>query len=128
MGEPFFMGDLMFQIVPIFIGIIFVVVISFFIINIVKGISTYSKNEQSPRISVPAELKTKRTSVRSGGQNHHSHTSYYVTFEFSSGDRSEFIVSGKEYGQLAEGDVGILTFQGTRYGGFDRKIHEESKS
>ncbi|WP_240050890.1 DUF2500 domain-containing protein [Metabacillus litoralis] len=126
MEEPFFMGDLMFQIGPIFIGIIFIIVISFFIINIAKGISTYNKNEQSPKLSVPAEIKTKRTSVRSGGQDHHSHTSYYVTFEFSSGDRSEFKVSGKEYGQLAEGDIGVLTFQGTRYGAFDRKVNKES--
>ena len=34
--------------------------------------------------------------------------------------RSEFHVSGKEYGMLAEGDIGTLTFQGTRYIDFTR--------
>lgn len=34
----------------------------------------------------------------------------------------EFIVSGREYGHMAEGDQGILTSQGTRYISFDRII------
>lgn len=32
-----------------------------------------------------------------------------------SGDLIEFVVHGREYGMLAEGDCGELTFQGTRY-------------
>ena len=32
----------------------------------------------------------------------------------------EFHISGKEYGILAEGDIGKLTFQGTRYHSFER--------
>ena len=47
-------------------------------------------------------------------------THYYVTFQFDSGDRLELHVPGREYGMMAEGDVGDLTFQGTRYLGFDR--------
>lgn len=34
----------------------------------------------------------------------------------------EFRVSDKEYGMLAENDIGRLTFQGTRYLGFERKV------
>ena len=49
-------------------------------------------------------------------------TSYYVTFQVESGDRMELSVRGKEYGLLAEGDYGRLTFQGTRYLGFQRKL------
>lgn len=45
---------------------------------------------------------------------------YYVTFQFESGDRMEFQVYGSEYGMLAEGDEGKLTFQGTRYLSFER--------
>lgn len=40
---------------------------------------------------------------------------YYATFQVESGDRMELSVSGTEYGLLAEGDMGKLTFQGTRY-------------
>lgn len=34
----------------------------------------------------------------------------------------EFNVSNKDYGMIAENDIGKLTFQGTRFLGFDRKI------
>ena len=36
------------------------------------------------------------------------------------GDRMELRLSGTEYGQLAEGDTGRLSFQDTRYLGFER--------
>ncbi|WP_273130959.1 DUF2500 domain-containing protein [Bacillus weihaiensis] len=121
MYDPFFMEP---SFASLFIGLIFIFIVSVIIFNVVRGVKEYTKNEQSPRLSVPAEVKAKRTKVRSGGQNHHSSTSYYVTFEFSSGDRSELKVSGREFGQLAEGDVGILTFQGTRYVEFERQIVE----
>lgn len=47
-------------------------------------------------------------------------TWYYVTFQVESGDRMEFSVTGSEYGMLAEGDCGKLSFQGTRYLSFER--------
>jgi hypothetical protein len=50
-----------------------------------------------------------------------SSTTYYVTFEVESGDRMELKMTGEQFGLIAEGDKGRLTFQGTRYLGFDRK-------
>ena len=44
-----------------------------------------------------------------------------MTFQVESGDRIELNVSGPEYGMLVEGDRGDLSFQGTRYLGFERK-------
>jgi hypothetical protein len=132
MLDPFFMGDFMFQIVPIFIGIIFVIVIGGILFSVFKGIGQWHKNEQSPKLSVPAIVKSKRADVSRRSNihhhqqdNHHHHTSsthtrYFVTFEFESGDRSEFHVSGKEYGLLSKDDTGMLTFQGTRYLEFER--------
>ena len=53
--------------------------------------------------------------------HHTSHsTTYYVTFQVESGDRMELHVTGQEFGLLVEGDQGKLTFQGTRYLGFER--------
>ncbi|EDL66402.1 DUF2500 domain-containing protein [Bacillus sp. SG-1] len=135
MSGPF-APDPMFQIVPIFIGIIFVIVIGGILFSVIKGIGQWQKNEQSPKLSVPAIVKSKRMNVsrranmHDHGDSHHHHSSrsqtrYYVTFEFESGDRKEFHVSGQEYGLLAEEDLGKLTFQGTRYLGFDRRIKEE---
>ncbi|MBS4218267.1 DUF2500 domain-containing protein [Bacillus sp. FJAT-49711] len=122
-------GNSLFDFAPIFIFIVFAIVIISIIVNSVKGVQQWQENEQSPRLSVPAIVKSKRTQVsrhtHMNGDNMHSHhtsTSYFVTFEFESGDRTEFKVSGKEYGLLAESDTGILTFQGTRYLGFERNV------
>lgn len=38
----------------------------------------------------------------------------------------EFAMDGAEYGLLAEGDRGRLTFQGTRYLGFERERTERT--
>lgn len=105
----------------IFIAIIFVIVIGFFIINIIKGISEWSKNNASPTLTVPAEIVTKRTKVSGGSGDSSAYTSYYVTFEVESGDRIELKVKGQEYGALVEGDLGDLTFQGSRYHQFKRQ-------
>ena len=95
-------------------------------------IGTWHKNNQSPRLSVSATIVAKRESIThhshanagdlSGTHGYHStsSTSYYVTFQVASGDRMELPVTGSEYGMLAEGDIGKLTFQGTRYLSFER--------
>lgn len=125
MSAGFGMGgfDVMFSIVPIFIIVIFVAVVGMFVVTAVRGVRTWSKNNASPRLTVSAQVVTKRTSVT----HHHSQngmgrssTWYYATFQVESGDRMEFAVSGPEYGLLAEGDQGTLTFQGTRYLSFER--------
>ena len=109
--------------------IVFILVIGTFVVMLVKGISEWNKNNHSPRLTVPATIIAKRTNVtrhRHGGVNshhhHHTSTTYYVTFQVESGDRMEFHISGQEYGLLIEGDHGNLSFQGTRYLGFERSI------
>lgn len=109
-----------FNIVPVLVGIVFVIVIGVILFVAVKNISEWNTNNQSPRMTVAAHAKTKRTEVSGGGHDTMSHTYYYVTFEFESGDRQEFSVDGRQYGQIAEGDIGHLTFQGTRFLAFDR--------
>lgn len=85
-------------------------------------------------MTVPATVVAKRQNVShshhanagdvSGVHGYHTstHTTYYVTFQVESGDRMELAVSGSEYGMLVEGDQGQLSFQGSRYLGFDRKF------
>lgn len=91
----------------------------------VKGILQWNRNNHAPRLTVPAVIVAKRTNVsrhhHAGSHNHsRTSTSYYVTFQFESGDRMELSVAGHEYGLLVEGDRGQLSFQGTRYQGFTR--------
>ena len=106
----------------------FVLVIGMFLVFAVKGIAQWNQNNHSPRLTVPAVIVAKRTNVTrhhhggaGGHHHHHTSTSYYVTFQFGGGDRMELLVSGSEYGMLIEGDQGDLSFQGTRYLGFERK-------
>ena len=106
--------------------LIFALVIGLFIVTAVRGIRQWHRNNNSPRLTVDAAVAAKRTEVshhhhHGAGNTHHTSTWYYVTFQVESGDRMELPVSGREYGLLAEGDRGRLTFQGTRYLGFARQ-------
>ncbi len=104
----------------------FLLIFGTIVVTLVKSIGQWNKNNHSPKLTVPASVVAKRTHVsrrRSGGANghhHHTSTSYYVTFQVESGDRMELHMSGSEYGLLVEGDKGNLSFQGTRYLGFER--------
>ncbi|WP_431030224.1 DUF2500 domain-containing protein [Lysinibacillus sp. LZ02] len=108
-----FFGDMMFNIVPIFMIIVFGFILYTIFSNVKQGI----KNSQAPLLTVPAKVVSKRTQV----QGDHSYTTYYVTFEVQSGDRMELKVDGSEYGMLVEQDLGLLSFQGTRYVSFERQ-------
>lgn len=107
-----------------FFILIFTLVIGTFIFVAIKGISQWSKNNQSPVLTVPAEVVTKRTEITGGHGDSSASTWYYVTFQVQSGDRMELGVDDSEFGLLAEEDLGMLTFQGTRFKGFERKIKE----
>lgn len=120
--------DFMFNVFPVLFLIVFVIVIGTFIVTGVRGFRTWSRNNNSPRLTVNARVINKRTQVghhrHKGTSDHyhtHSYTNYYVTFEVESGDRMEMEVSGQESGLMVEGDQGSLTFQGTRFLGFERK-------
>jgi len=125
MINPFFgfggfnAGFSMFQIL---FTLMFCLIFGMFIFTIIKGIGQWNKNNHSPKLTVDATVVTKRDHVSHHHHNHHTthSTTYYVTFQVDSGDRMEFHVSSSEFGMLVEGDYGRLTFQGTRYLGFER--------
>lgn len=96
-----------------------------FIVILVKIIGQWHNNNQSPRLTVEATVVAKRghtTHHHDAGNLSHSHssTTYYATFQFESGDRLELHVPHSQFGYLVEGDRGALTFQGTRFLGFER--------
>ena len=103
--------------------LVFLVVLGMILFTVVSNLRTWGKNNASPRLTVPATVVAKRTEVSHHHTDNtmmHTFTTYYVTFQVESGDRMELRLSGTEYGQLAEGDTGKLSFQGTRYLGFER--------
>ena len=129
MSSPFEGGRLLFSIGPPIIVMGFILVFGIIIFTLLKGVAQWNRNNQSPVLTVAANVVAKRIAV---SRHHHAHsdniamnhdsssTSYFATFEVESGDRIELRVPDKEYGMLVEGDVGKLTFQGTRYKGFER--------
>ena len=88
----------------------------------------WNTNNNSPLATAEVKVTSKRGEVthhhhgNDVGAHHTTSTYYYVTFELTSGERIELEVNGKEYGMISEGDRGILTYQGTRYKGFQRHI------
>lgn len=120
--------NFMFSFVPVMGTIIFIIVISMFIMAIFKGIKQWNHNNAQPILNVEADIVAKRIDVshhhnhnhNNQHTHHHTSTSYFVTFQVESGDRIEFEVPSNEYGLLTEKDKGKLKFQGTRYLGFER--------
>ncbi|WP_145035730.1 DUF2500 domain-containing protein [Paenibacillus sp. Y412MC10] len=115
------MFDFFGSVMPVF----FIVVIGIILLSAGKGILQWSQNNRQPLLSVDSKIVSKRTEVKHTQQtddtmSSRTRTTYYLTFEVESGDRMEFAVNGEEFGMCAEGDEGLLRFQGTRYYGFVR--------
>jgi len=114
-GSP----GIMFSIVPIFIGIIFVIVIGTILLRLLN----FTKQKTKSKESVGASIISKRQHVWSRSNNSSmggSSTTYYATFELECGNRVEYMVPSNQIGVLVEGDVGTLTHQGTLFVGFSR--------
>ena len=116
---------------PLMFVLVFSLVAFTFIVTLVRGASEWNRNNHSPKLNVEATCVSKRTNVThhsepvandfSGahGYTHSSDTAYYAAFEVESGDRIEFRITGLQYGELKEGDTGVLSFPGTRYLSFE---------
>lgn len=98
-----------------------------------RGLWVWIRNNRSPVETVNARVVTKRMKVSGHGRTMMSnqtamnglgssaYTNYFVTFELETGKRLELRVKDPVFGMLAEGDRGVLSFQGTRYLGFEQK-------
>lgn len=109
------------------IGVLFFIL---FFAVLAKNIAQWFKNENAPRLTVPAkivDMQRKTHHHHSSGHHHHTH-SYHVTFEVESGDRMELRVTRVQYDTLYIGAQGRVSFQGTRYLGFESKYEEEEES
>lgn len=113
--------DLMFQGVPIFIAVVFAIIVVAVLVAVVKGLAQWSRNNASPVLTEPAAVTGKRTAVSGGHGDTGASTAYHATFELPDRTRIELLVGAREYAQLAQGDRGQLTYQGTRYQGFQRE-------
>ena len=110
----------MFTIVPVIVVIGFIIVFGTILVRGVQGAAQWKKNNDSPVLTVEAEVVAKRLDVQTwrhaGDEHHMGHTSsrayYYATFQVESGDRMEFQVPDTEYGLLVEGGPGKADLPG----------------
>lgn len=114
--------DFFFSLFPVLFLMVFSLVFGLVLVVIIKEIRQWNKNNHSPRLTLVAQVVAKRVDMgrRRSNRNVVTSSKYYATFEVESGDRMELVLPGQEYGLLAEGDWGRLSFQGTRFLGFDR--------
>lgn len=104
----------MMGIFPVLFFIVFFIILGTIVF---RSVGQWTKNNNSPKLTVEATVIAKRTHV----WGDRAHTDYYITFEVESGDRMELEVPDHRYGFLIEGDKGRLTFQGTRFLEFERQ-------
>ena len=111
--------------------VVSVIAAAVFVTVITTALVRWNKNNRSPVLSVNAHVAGKRSEVThqrhpiagdvSGGHGYHTFTSkrYFITFRTDGGSSVELEVDDAAYETLTEGTVGRLTYQGTRYLGFE---------
>ncbi|MNO55995.1 hypothetical protein D3C76_464970 [compost metagenome] len=117
--------DFLFTLVPIFIVIVFIIII----VGLISSGARYVKNSSSPKESRFATIISKRMDVRSHTTSHNndnfghsssSRTYYYITLEFDNGERREYLDVKNIYGLIREGDTGYAATQGDWIVAFER--------
>ena len=96
---------------------------------LLRGLYIWNKNNHSPRVTEEAEVYTKRQDFstftnRSRNTQFGSYRSirvrYFVVFQTKNSGAVKLKVSSDDFDMLREGEKGLLTFQGTRFLGFEK--------
>jgi hypothetical protein len=94
--------------IPLLMAVVPLAFVGVGVFIIYQGIQKNATFSAAPVLARPAMVTSKRTSV-SGGKETSVSTSLYLTFEFEDGSRAELRpVAERLYGELAEGDAGVL--------------------
>lgn len=125
MREPNVFSDFISE-MPVFFkifgGLILLLIVGTFLLIIMKGLRAWTENNKAEVVSKKCKIIDKRTEVWGGSGDSGANTNYYITFEFEDHTRKELYVKANLYGLLAVQDVGELTYQGTRFLDFTRRI------
>lgn len=112
---------------------VFLIAVAVIAVALIKGVAQWHENNESPRLTVQARVVNKRKDIHhehhanagdiTGAHGYHTTTSvvYFVTFQVESGDQMGFVVNSSEYEMLQEGTSGRVSFQGSRYLGFEKE-------
>lgn len=104
-------GTMLYQAAPVLLILGFIAVLSAVFLGASRS------RAMVPVLTVDCHVAGKRAVLADAAMP----AAHFVTFEMSGGDHVEFAVQDAEYGQLAEGDEGSLTYQGVQYLGFERR-------
>lgn len=120
------LGFTEFSVFEMIFKLIFIMAVGIVVAKLIGYWLQWNQNQQAPRLTVFAKVVSKRTSIIYLSETDHHHISkrYFVSFETANGDQMEFRVAGPEYRMMAEGDEGLLSFQGTQYLEFEIKKQE----
>lgn len=107
--------------------VILALIIGFILFAIIRALYIWNKNNHSPKLTVHAEVFTKRQDFSTfrhdtnGGFGHYNtmYVKYFVLFQLDNGEKIRLKVKPSEYDLLRERDKGMLTYQGSRYLGFE---------
>jgi hypothetical protein len=108
--------------VVVLIAVVTCTVVGVIVAGVVFGLRQWHRNNAAPELTIPVVVAAKRAETSGGMGDTSASTRYFVTFERESGERCEFHVRAKDYAMIAERDRGLLTYQGTRFKGFDRAL------
>jgi len=106
----------------LFGGLIVAIIIGTLLFVLVKGLSTWTSNNNADVIRRKCKIVDKRTEIWGGSGDSSASTNYFITFEFEDSTRNELHVKSNHFGVFVVGDVGELTYQGTRFLEFTRII------
>ncbi|MBD3922942.1 DUF2500 domain-containing protein [Paenibacillus sp. PR3] len=106
----------------LFGGLILLFIVGTFIFIISKGLISWTSNNRAEVIKKKCKVVDKRTEVWGGSGDSSANTNYHITFEFEDRSRIELQVRGDRFGLYVVGDIGELTYQGTRFVEFVRTI------
>lgn len=107
--------------VPALMGLFLTIFVVVVVVKLVQGARTVAANSAQPERSVTARVVGRRMRTEGGGNDTAVRSVYFATFELPDGERLELKVPARQYGQVAEGDEGQLTHQGTWFRGFERR-------
>lgn len=102
-------------------GGLLAIVLLMLVAKMTSMINIEEKRGEKPVYNIQAVVKGKRTLVEADPENRNvPKTTYFVTFHKRDGNRVEMQVPGEDYGLAAEGDEGVLVYQGDEFVVFKR--------
>lgn len=102
-------------------GGLLAIVLLMLVAKLTSMVDVEAREGKKPVYNMEAVVKGKRTLVEGSEENPAlMQTTYFLTFQKRDGNRVELKVPGEDYGLAAEGDEGILVWQGDEFIVFKR--------